>query len=234
MMRVRFITGLIVAALAVSSAPAAAQAPKVGDRVECDWLQNGTFDIGTIVPFTSTDADTKSGRWYRVKLDKDKIPNSTVECMAARMRVPVKQPTASATEERSKPAPPSPAPAGGNRGASTPPPREQPQGRQNEPPKAAAAPRSLPGTAWKIDFGRGLTGTLFLFCESGTWQIVPAGGAIGAVGKSYHVSGDTLTTVNRDDGTVQKWKITWRNEGPELSDGRQTLRLHYNGRTSCR
>jgi hypothetical protein len=58
---------------------------KPGDRVQCHWLQNGNFDHGTIVPFDKTDID-QFGIWYRGKLDKDKIPNSTVECMANRLR----------------------------------------------------------------------------------------------------------------------------------------------------
>ena len=49
--------------------------------MQCDWLQNGRPDTGTVVPFTRTDLD-QSGRWYRVRLDKEKIPNATVECMA--------------------------------------------------------------------------------------------------------------------------------------------------------
>src|SRR4028118_301972 len=57
-------------------------------------------------------------------------------------------------------------------------------------PTMAGALPSLPGTAWKIDFGKGVTGTVFLFCKSGRWEIVPSrAGSIGAVGKSYKVSG---------------------------------------------
>lgn len=96
-------------------------------------------------------------------------------------------------------------------------------------------PRSLNGTAWKIDFGKGVTGTVFLFCKGGKrWEIVPArAGTIGAVGKSYSVSGSTLTTVNADDGMVQKWKITWEGDVFVINDGKQTLRLHYIGQTQC-
>lgn len=101
--------------------------------------------------------------------------------------------------------------------------------------KAEGAPRSLPGTAWKIDFGKGVTGTVFLFCKSGRWEIVPArAGSIGAVGKSYSVSGSTLTTVNADDEKVQKYKMTWEGDVLELFDGEVTLRLHYNGETQCK
>ena len=93
---------------------------------------------------------------------------------------------------------------------------------------------SLPGTAWKIDFGEGVTGTVFLFCKSGRWEIVPGRiGSIGAVGKSYSVSGSTLTTVNADDGKVEKYKMTWKDNVLELNDGKVTLRLHYNGETQC-
>ncbi len=47
--------------------------------------------------------------------------------------------------------------------------------KQNEPltPKMAGAFPSLPGTAWKIDFGRGVTGTVFQFCKNRRWEIIP-------------------------------------------------------------
>lgn len=102
-------------------------------------------------------------------------------------------------------------------------------------PKMAGAFPSLSGTAWKIDFGRGVTGTVFLFCKkSSRWEIVPArAGSIGAVGKSYSVAGSTLTTVNADDGKVEKWKMSMSGEILELFDGKATLRLHYRGETQC-
>ena len=98
-----------------------------------------------------------------------------------------------------------------------------------------SVPRPLDGTAWKIDFGKGVTGTVFLFCKGGKrWEIVPArAGTIGAIGKSYSVSGNTLTTVNADDGMVQKWKMTWESDVLAINDGKTTLRLHYNGETQC-
>ena len=103
-------------------------------------------------------------------------------------------------------------------------------------PKMAGAFPSLPGTAWKIDFGWGVTGTLFLFCKksSGRWEIVPARrGTIGAVGKAYKVSGDTLTTVNADDGKTEKFKMAWKSNVLELNDGKTVLRLNYSGETQC-
>jgi hypothetical protein len=99
---------------------------------------------------------------------------------------------------------------------------------------AARTDRTLPGTAWKIDFGKGATGTLFLFCKNGTWQNVLPSGRIGIVGKSYSVAGNTLKTVNRDDGLVQQWRMTWTGEILELYDGKETLRLPYNGETECK
>jgi hypothetical protein len=361
----------VVCSLAAAS-PAVAQDKKykAGDRVECDWLQNGTFDKGTVVPFTSTDLD-QSGRWYRVKLDKDKIPNSTVECMATRLRPFVEeakddsQNNAGGGESDQNqsntnndsgdgPSPKNRAakyepgdrvecdkaqigvwekgtvmhylpndtdrgsyvrvkldgyklypeglqclanfirPLGGeglkatgkykvgdaveaknhngswlpakitavdgafykvrfeNRdsrydetideerirppGASEKEAADQNEGNEarDQNPRTGRAPRSLPGTAWKIDFGKGVRGTIFRFCKSGTWDIVPdRAGSIGAVGKSYSVSGNTLTTVNRDDGKVQRWKMTWEGDVLVLFDGKQTLRLHYNGQTQC-
>lgn len=110
------------------------------------------------------------------------------------------------------------------------------QTKQNDPlaPKMVGAFPSLPGTAWKIDFGRGVTGTVFQFCRNRTWEIIPQrAGTIGAVGRSYTVSGSTLTTVNADDGMVEKWKMTWSGGVLELFDGKTTLRLHYNGENKC-
>jgi hypothetical protein len=101
-------------------------------------------------------------------------------------------------------------------------------------PTTGGTPRSLPGTAWKIDFGKGVTGAIFLFCKSGRWEIVPAYRTIGAIGRSYSVSGSTLTTVNADDGRVEKWKMTWKGDVLELFDGKVTLGLHYNGETQCK
>ncbi|CAN5571572.1 hypothetical protein BH10ACI3_BH10ACI3_08570 [soil metagenome] len=108
--------------------------------------------------------------------------------------------------------------------------------KQGEPltPKMAGAFPSLPGTAWKIDFGRGVTGTVFQFCKNRRWEIVPQrAGSIGAVGRSFAVAGSTLTTVNADDGKVEKWKMTWKGGVLELFDGKTTLKLHYNGQNNC-
>jgi len=223
---------LVVAAVLMVPSAASAQASfEPGDRVECDWLQNGTFDSGVVVPFTSTDLDT-TGRWFRVKLDKDRIPNSTVECMATKLRAG----TTRAVQAR--PAAVAAKPAQANPAARS---TLAPAGaRQVAAPaaKGAAAARGslppLPGTAWKIDYGRGKTGDVFLFCSTGTWEIVPAYGSIGAVGRSWRVSGATLTTVNRDDGQVQTWRMAGSDGVLVINDGRQVLRLHYNGTTQCR
>ena len=101
-------------------------------------------------------------------------------------------------------------------------------------PKMAGAFPALPGTTWRIDFGRGVTGTAFLFCKSGRWEIVPSrAGSIGAVGKTHKVSGDILTTVNADDGQVEKFKMAWKENVLELNDGKTVLRLYYSGETQC-
>ncbi len=108
--------------------------------------------------------------------------------------------------------------------------------KQDEPltPKMAGAFPTLPGTAWKIDFGRDVTGTVFQFCKSRRWEIIPQrAGTIGAVGRSYTVSGSTLTTVNADDGKVEKWKMKWNGGVLELFDGKTTLKLHYTGQNKC-
>jgi hypothetical protein len=216
---------------------AQAQTFKPGDRVECDWLQNGTYDKGTVVPFNKTDFD-QSGRWYRVDLDKDTIPGSTVECLATRMRplvekkpVEVKSDTVKATVAKANGDNAKPSTSASKTATH----RSSPQKKsQALKPKMAGKFPSLPGTAWKIDFGKGVTGTVFLFCKKGRWEIVPQrAGSIGAVGKSYRVAGSTLTTVNADDGKVQKWKMSWSGRILSLFDGKVILRLHYNGTTSC-
>lgn len=99
---------------------------------------------------------------------------------------------------------------------------------------AKPAPKTLPGSAWKIDFGRGVTGTVFLFCKKGRWEIVPQrAGSIGAIGTSYKESGNTLTTVNSAGGQTEKWAMSRDGEVLVLNDGTTTLRLHYNGETQC-
>lgn len=104
------------------------------------------------------------------------------------------------------------------------------------PPMAGDLPE-LSGSAWRIDFGSGLTGTVFLFCAGGGhWETVPASGSIGLIGKSWAVSGSTLTTVNADDGMTQDWALSWDAEGEWLTidDGALPLKLKYHGTTACR
>lgn len=361
-----FLTAIAFIFLLLANSAVSAQAKKFkpGDRVECDWLQNGKYDSGTVVPFTSTDLD-KSGRWFRVKLDNDTIPNSTTECMATRLRPLVEANTDDSendSEESEEEEENSPGNDNSNQsnsknkaGKFKPGDRVEcdkaqigvwekgtvmnylpndtdrgsyirvrldgykffKEGHQcmlnfvrplgeaslktsgkykvgdrveaqnsngswlpasitavegafykvrfdnrdsrydekiddarirplgtsenkenttkNTTPKTGGVPRSLSGTAWKIDFGRGLTGSLYRFCPGGSgWEIVPdRAGSIGAVGSSYKVSGNTLTTVNRDDGMVQKWKMSWEGDVLVLNDGKVTLKLHYNGETKC-
>lgn len=209
-----------------------------GDRVYCDWLQNGRPDLGTVVPFASTDLD-QSGRWYRVRLDKDTIANSTVECMFDRLRAAPGNAAADTPAAASTQAPVSPTPPPASAPAATDT-RQQPPASQPGPAVSNQVPAQtgplppLPGTAWKIDYGRGKTGDVFLFCSTGTWQIVPAYGSIGAVGRSFDVSGTTLTTVNRDDGQVQAWRMSGSDGVMVIDDGQQRLTLHYNGTTQCR
>jgi hypothetical protein len=213
---------------------------KVGDRVECDYTQTGNFDKGTVVAFEKTDLD-QSGRWRRVKIHKDTALEAknrggswlpakiiTVEGAFYKVRFESRDSRHDETvdEDRVRPFGTSEQEAENQ--------NKQDETRNSTPKMAGAFP-SLPGTAWKIDFGRGVTGTVFLFCKSGRWEIVPArAGSIGAVGKSYSVSGSTLTTVNRDDGMVQKYRMTWKGGVLELFDGKVTLGLHYNGETQCK
>lgn len=69
---------------AVSFAAAQTQQYKVGDRVECDATQMGTFKKGTIVPFPKNDPD-QAGRFYYVKVDGSNITEGYL-CMATHMR----------------------------------------------------------------------------------------------------------------------------------------------------
>ena len=111
-------------------------------------------------------------------------------------------------------------------------------GRFDDPPprRGGPAPRNLRGTAWKVE-SRGSTGVqVFLFCNSGRWEIVGSqlfNGGVSPVG-TYTQAGSRLTTRNQDDGTVQPWTLTWPGgDRLDANDGQVTLRLHYNGRASC-
>jgi hypothetical protein len=160
------------------------------------------------------DAEWRPGRWYTAKIIAVKDGNYTVryELDGVVSTVPI---------ERLRPV--------GGTAANT------AAGPAKGTPKIAGAFPSLRGTAWKIDFGSGVTGTVFLFCKTGgRWEIVPQrAGSIGAVGRSYTVSGSTLTTVNADDGKVEKWKMNWKDGVLDLFDGKARLKLHYNGETGC-
>jgi len=57
---------------------------KIGDRVECDATQMGTFKKGTIVPFPKNDPD-QDGRFYYVKIDGSHMDEGYL-CMATHMR----------------------------------------------------------------------------------------------------------------------------------------------------
>ncbi len=70
--------------LAANSVAVTQDKYKIGDRVECDATQMGTFKKGTIVPFPKNEAD-QSGRLYYVKLDGSSITEGYV-CMATHMR----------------------------------------------------------------------------------------------------------------------------------------------------
>lgn len=74
----------MVFVLTASSVAVAQGKYKIGDRVECDATQMGTFKKGTIVPFPKSEAD-QSGRLYYVKLDGSNITEGYV-CMATHMR----------------------------------------------------------------------------------------------------------------------------------------------------
>lgn len=45
---------------------------------------------------------------------------------------------------------------------------------------------------------------------------------------------NTLTTVSRDDGRVQNWRISGSNGVMDVGDSRQPLKLHDNGSTQCK
>ena len=107
------------------------------------------------------------------------------------------------------------------------------QSKKSGPTMDGAFP-SLPGTAWKIESAGSIGVATFLFCKSGRWEVVPGQvGHIGAMGKSYKVSGKTLTTTNADDKKVEKFEMSWKDSVLELNDGKTVQRLHYNGETKC-
>ncbi|HEX8666786.1 MAG TPA: hypothetical protein VF727_00260 [Allosphingosinicella sp.] len=250
--------GLIaLAAAATLFAPAKAQQPqfRVGDRVLCQVSGVGEWRPGTVEPYDQRDLEldpavAQTGRYYRVRLDERPAGWQPDTCMAGYVRsisgANASAPPARAAGQASAPAtgttrrpvynPARPrsrapaTPAAPQAGAAA-------AGSTTQPPGAGGpAPRNLRGTAWKVE-SRGSTGVqVFLFCNSGRWEIVGSqlfNGGVSPVG-TYTQAGSRLTTRNQDDGTVQPWTLTWPGgDRLDANDGQVTLRLHYNGRASC-
>ena len=234
------LSAIVLFLLSAASALVLAQAGfKPGDRVEVDKARTGIWEKGTVVEYLR--GDNPADGYLRVRLDAYplspegyKIPASSVRPYGSTAAKPLDNPQPKAPVPRVA-VPNTPAPSVP---ASRPPSPSQPvpnQAPRQAPAGAGGSPRSLPGSAWKIDFGRGVTGMVFLFCRSARWEIVPARmGSVGVIGKSYSLSGNELTTVSLDDGKVQKWKVAWRDEILELDDGQVVMKLHYNGETQCK
>jgi hypothetical protein len=254
--------GLVGAATALSLAASPAHAFQarfqVGDRVECsNYSDTGPWDPGTVIDYTQEDRQRDprgiaSGRFYRVNLDKYPAFLNPTTCVVPYIRpgaAAANNPRAngSASGQRggagqmgNRPSPPPPRlapPAGGNRQAQNQPPRNAPAPPAAGPPGAGGpAPRDLRGTAWKIE-SRGSIGVqVFLFCNSGRWEIVGSqlfNGGVSPVG-TYRQAGSRVTTRNQDDGMVTNWSLSWGGgDRMDMNDGRVTLRTRYNGRTTC-
>lgn len=100
----------------------------------------------------------------------------------------------------------------------------------------SSANRDLRGTAWKMEFPnntsrRGITGSIFLFCNSGRWEMVPERGGVGPSG-TYLLSGENLTTIS-SDGTRETYRITWSGDILDLGGRDTRIRLHPNGAARC-
>ncbi|MFS8084504.1 MAG: agenet domain-containing protein, partial [Acidobacteriota bacterium] len=105
------------------------------------------------------------------------------------------------------------------------------------PSKMAGSFTSLPGTAWKIDWGiKGGNVQRFLFCKSGRWEVVSSqlqAGALTMMG-SYTVQGDRLITKNRNGGMTTNYKMTWKDGGWELNSGKSIMKLYDPVETQCK
>ena len=249
---------LVPAALFTLSIPAHAfQARfRVGDRVLCQVSGVGEWLPGTVAPYEQRDLDLepdvpRTGRFYRVRLDHRPANWQPDTCLQAYTRLigGGSAPPPSAQSRRAgpsvRPAPPRlaqpPAPPRYSEQQRPQPVRPQPLAPRaapiTQPPAAGgSAPRTLRGTAWKIE-SRGSIGVqVFLFCNSGRWEIVGSqlfNGGVSPVG-TYTQWGSRLTTRNQDDGMVTNWSLAWPGgDRLDLNDGRVTLRLRYNGRASC-
>lgn len=111
-----------------------------------------------------------------------------------------------------------------------------PQDDQDSKPKMAGALPSIPGTAWKIDWGKGATGYVYLFCKTARWEVVSPDllrGAATLMG-TYKVQGSTLMSRDGSAGRVTPFKMAWQAGLLGLDDGKVTMRLHYVGKTECK
>ena len=95
----------------------------------------------------------------------------------------------------------------------------------------------IPGTAWKIDWGiRGGNVQVFLFCESGRWEVVSpmlTAGAVTLMG-TYKLQGNKLTTKNSNGREVTDYRMSWKSSVLDLDSGKTVMHLHYRGTTACK
>ena len=95
----------------------------------------------------------------------------------------------------------------------------------------------IPGTAWKIDWGiRGGNVQVFLFCESGRWEVVSpmlTAGALTLMG-TYKLQGNKLTTKNTNGREVTDYRMSWKSSVLDLDSGKTVMHLHYRGTTACK
>ncbi len=107
---------------------------------------------------------------------------------------------------------------------------------KNLTPKMAGGFPAIPGTAWKIDYGKGVTGYVFLFCKSARWEVISPqllNGAVTLMG-TFRVQGSNLISKDGNGGQVTTFKMAWKGDVLELNDGKVILKLHYIGETECK
>lgn len=102
-------------------------------------------------------------------------------------------------------------------------------------PKMAGSLPLIPRSAWKIDAGGGGRNVqVYLFCQSGRWEVVSSQRGSLALMGTYKVQGDTIISKDGNGGAVTNYKMTWNGTALELNDGKVVLKLIYNGETKCK
>jgi len=174
--------------------------------------QGAVYKVGDLI-----EAEWRSGRWYEAQI---------IELNAGqyKVRYTLDGVTASVTADKLRP-------VGGGANARA-------KGSNiiavRPPPMAGGFP-VIPGSAWKIDWGkRGANVQVFLFCKTGRWEVVSPmllAGAATIMG-TYRVRGSNVVTKG-DDGSISNYTMTWKGDALEMNDGRTIMRLVYNGIAQC-